>query len=33
MGEVPSNLVEEGFQPHVIEVAETDADGELGVED
>jgi len=28
--EVPPNLVEDGFQPHVIEVTETDADGEIG---
>ena len=33
MGDVPSNLIEDGFQPHVIEVAETDADGATGVED
>jgi len=29
--EVPSNLIEEGFQPHVIEVTEGDTEGELGV--
>jgi len=33
VGDVPPTLVEEGFQPHVIEVANTDADGELGIED
>jgi len=33
MDEVPANLIEDGFQPHVIEVAEIDADGAAGVED
>ncbi len=33
MGDVPPTLVEAGFQPHVIEVSGSDADGELGVED
>ena len=32
VGDVPSTLVEDGFQPHVIEVTNTDADGELGIE-
>lgn len=32
LGKIPSNLVEEGFQPHVIEVSETEAGGELEVE-
>ena len=32
VGDVPSTLVEDGFQPHVIEVANTDADSELGIE-
>ena len=31
--DVPSNLVEEGFQPHVIEVTENDSNSELGIED
>lgn len=31
--EVPPNLVEDGFQPHVIEVTETEADREIGAED
>lgn len=31
--EIPSSLIEEGFQPHVIEVTEGDTDGELGVGD
>jgi hypothetical protein len=30
MDEVPPNLIEDGFQPHVIEVIETDADGDIG---
>lgn len=33
MVDVPPNLIEEGFQPHVIEVAENDADTAAGVED
>jgi hypothetical protein len=33
VGDIPSNLVEDGFQPHVIEVTGTEADGELGIED
>ena len=32
MVDVPSNLVEEGFQPHVIEVSESDAGGDVGIE-
>jgi hypothetical protein len=32
VGDVPSNLIEDGFQPHVIEVASAGADGELGIE-
>lgn len=32
VGEIPSNLVEDGFQPHVIEVTTTDGDGEIGIE-
>jgi len=30
--DVPLTMVEDGFQPHVIEVTTTDADGELGIE-
>jgi len=30
VGEVPPNLIEDGFQPHVIEVTVTDADSEIG---
>ena len=33
MADVPTNLMEEGFQPHVIEVTEGDAGGEAGIED
>jgi len=32
VGDIPSTLVEDGFQPHVIEVTNTDADGEPGIE-
>lgn len=32
VGDIPATLVEDGFQPHVIEVAGTDADGEIGTE-
>ena len=32
MDDVPSGLVEEGFQPHVIEVTESETGGEPGVE-
>lgn len=32
LDDIPSGLVEEGFQPHVIEVAEIDANGEIGAE-
>lgn len=32
LGEVPSNLIEEGFQPHVIEVSETETGSEFEVE-
>jgi hypothetical protein len=31
MVDVPANLVEEGFQPHVIEVTDGDAGAEVGV--
>ena len=33
MGDVPSSLVEDGFQPHVIEVTNSGADGKPGVEE
>ena len=32
VGDIPAALVEDGFQPHVIEVTNTDGDGELGIE-
>lgn len=32
ISEVPPDLIEDGFEPHVIEVAESDTDGELGAE-
>jgi hypothetical protein len=32
MGEVPNDLIEEGFEPHVIEVVESDSDGGSGAE-
>ena len=32
MSEVPNDLIEEGFEPHVIEVVESDSDGESGGE-
>lgn len=32
IGDIPTNLVEDGFQPHVIEVTTTDGDGETGIE-
>lgn len=33
MVDVPSNLIEEGFEPHVIEITEGHAGGEAGVEE
>lgn len=33
MVDIPSNLVEEGFDPHVIEITENDAGSEAGIEE
>ena len=33
MGDVPADLIEEGFEPHVIEVAETETDDTSGTGD
>jgi septal ring-binding cell division protein DamX len=30
--DVPPKLVEEGFQPHVVEVTEDESDGQMGTE-
>lgn len=32
LSEIPEGMIEEGFQPHVVEVTEDEADGEIGTE-